>query len=343
MPTARKLPSGSWRVRAFSYKDSSGKKHYESYTADTKKKAELLAAQHKGEKHGQADLTFRQALTDYIARREAILSPATVKEYKGMKDRHMQSLMEIKLSKITQEDIQKEVNLAALTLSPKTVKNIHGMITAVMSSYRPDFAIRTDLPKKIRPNIYVPSEADIQTLLQTIRGKKMELPVLLAAFGPMRRGEIAALRAENISGSIVHVCENMVRNENKEWVVKSPKSYAGDRYIAYPDFVAKHWEGITEGRIVPLTPQQITKGFICALHTARLPHFRFHDLRHFSVSIQHALGVGDAYLMQRGGWSSDATLKNVYRHVMEDQTQKMNDMANQYFAKKYDTKYDTKK
>ena len=45
MASAKKLPSGSWRVRVYDYTDANGKKHYESFTASTKKEAEAMAAQ----------------------------------------------------------------------------------------------------------------------------------------------------------------------------------------------------------------------------------------------------------------------------------------------------------
>ena len=45
MATAKKLPSGSWRVRVYTG-TVDGKKKYTSTTADTKKKAELMAAQY---------------------------------------------------------------------------------------------------------------------------------------------------------------------------------------------------------------------------------------------------------------------------------------------------------
>jgi hypothetical protein len=37
MAKAQKLPSGSWRYLVYDYTDSQGKKHYKSFTADTKK------------------------------------------------------------------------------------------------------------------------------------------------------------------------------------------------------------------------------------------------------------------------------------------------------------------
>lgn len=170
----------------------------------------------------------------------------------------------------------------------------------------------------------------------------MELPVLLAAFGPMRRGEICALSSEDISGNIVHVCKNMVINGDREWIIKTPKSYAGDKYIDYPDFVSDKWRGM-KGRIVRLTPDSITNRFNRLLKRNGIPHFRFHDLRHYSASIQHALGIPDSYIMQRGGWGNDGTLKAVYRHVLEEQAKQMDHMANNYFSELYNTKCNTSK
>ena len=169
----------------------------------------------------------------------------------------------------------------------------------------------------------------------------MEIPVLLAAFGPMRRSEICALTSDQIDGNIVHVDRAIVLNENYQWVIKKPKSYAGDRYITFPDFVINKIGG-RKGRIVSLNPAQISDRFPKILKECNLPHFRFHDLRHYSASIQHALGIPDSYIMQRGGWGNDGVLKNVYRHTLQDMEQKMSDKANKHFEDLCNTKCNTK-
>lgn len=61
-----------------------------------------------------------------------------------------------------------------------------------------------------------------------------------------------------------------------------------------------------------------------------------------SATIQHAIGIPDAYIMQRGGWGNDAVLKNVYRHVMEEKEKEMNKKANDYFSALCNTKCSTK-
>ena len=44
MAKAKKLPSGSWRCRVYSQTNSQGIKQYESFTAPTKRQAEMMAA-----------------------------------------------------------------------------------------------------------------------------------------------------------------------------------------------------------------------------------------------------------------------------------------------------------
>jgi integrase len=163
-------------------------------------------------------------------------------------------------------------------------------------------------------------------------GTPLELPIMLAAFGPMRRGEICALDTDHIKGNIVIVALNMVMIKSGEYVIKQPKSYAGYRNIEYPRFVADKWKGLN-GRVTNLDPDQLSYRFRALLKKSGLPYFRFPDLRHYCASIQHALGVPDAYIMARGGWGSDGVLKNVYRHAMDSRVTDMNNIANDHFSK----------
>jgi integrase len=333
MATAKKLKSGKWRTLVYSHTEN-GKRKYESFTADTKKESEYLAAEFaiSKETKGQEclSMTFGKALDDYINKRSSVLSPATIREYKRLRQKNLKLIIDISLKDITQQLIQEQVNEEAITHSAKSVRNMHGLISAILKVYRPDFALHTALPKKVRPNIYIPTDVEIKHLLKTVENTSLEIPVLLAAFGPMRRGEICALDSDDIVGNIIHVRRSMVLNEHKDWIVKSPKSYAGDRYIEFPDFVIDKLKDI-EGSITSLTPDNVTKKFVNTLKRIGLKHFRFHDLRHYNASISHALGIPDQYIMTRGGWSSDRVLKNVYRHTMSDRMQQMTNKANEHF------------
>ena len=76
MAKAKKLPSGSWRVQVFSYKDAAGKNHYESFTAPTKAEAEMIAAEFKASKDRKSkhDLTVEEAVNGYIQAKDGVLS-----------------------------------------------------------------------------------------------------------------------------------------------------------------------------------------------------------------------------------------------------------------------------
>lgn len=203
MAKAKKLPSGSWRCLVYDYIDSNGKRHYESFTADTRKEAEYLAAEFSPNKKEwfRSDKTFGQALEDYISKREPIVSPRTIMSYRRIQKNDLSSLANIKISDITQDLIQELINKDSEIHSPKTVRDNHGLISAVMKQERPGFALNTILPKIKRPDIYIPSDDEVKKLMSYVSGTELELPVLLAAFGPMRRGEICALESRDIKGN----------------------------------------------------------------------------------------------------------------------------------------------
>ena len=352
MATAKKLPSGSWRCLVFDHKDENGKRIYKSFTsADPspkgKREAEYLAAQYvldKENKSNNTRITFGEAANKYIFSRESILSPRTIMDYKRIRRTEISLIENLDINEITQDIIQNLINKDALLHSPKTVRNTHGFISAVLKLYRPEFALNTRLPKAKKPDIYIPTDEEIKLLLKAVEGTDMELPILLAAFGPMRRGEISALHTDNINGNTAHVCQNMVKKNTDngfEWIIKAPKSVEGDRFITYPDEVSKLWEN-QDGYVTELNPNNITDRFHRILKKAGIPHFRFHDLRHYCASVQHAMGIPDAYIMQRGGWGSDSVLKNVYRHTMNDRQKKMNEIANNHFSSLCNTKCNIK-
>ena len=158
----------------------------------------------------------------------------------------------------------------------------------------------------------------------------MEKAVLLASFGTLRRGEICALTDEDISGNTITINKSMVRSNNGGFIIKSPKTGSSYREVVYPDFVIDKFKGV-KGHLVKMHPEDISKNFGSVLKAAGLPHFRFHDLRHYSASIMHAIGIPDQYIMARGGWKTDRVLKQVYRNVISDEQKKFTDKINSHF------------
>lgn len=332
MATAKKLPSGAYRVRVFAGKEN-GKSIYKSFTAPTKKEAEYLATQYLVEaeekKKIKSDKLFCDELTNYIATKETVLSPSTIKGYKNierMLQKHYPDFYNMKIADIEQQHVQKVISDLARTKSPKTVRNYHGLISAVIGS---NLILNTTMPQKVQPELYIPTDAEIKALVKAVRDTELEIPVLLGAFCMMRRGEICGLSMSDIKGNTIHVHHSLVLGADKEWHLKAPKTTTSDRYIEAPQFVIDRIKEV--GHITKLNPHSITIMFQRVLDRNGIPHFRFHDLRHYSASIRHALGIPDAYIMADGGWCSDKVLKAVYRHAMSDRKKEMSDKANNHF------------
>lgn len=340
MAKAKKLPSGNYRARAFLGVDEHGKKAYKSFTAPTKKEAEFLAAEcaakRKRSAASLADRTLSEAYARYIEVKANTLSATTVLEYQRAAKRDFPTLMPLRLSRITQEAVQSAVNVMSATHSPKSVRNAHGLLSAVLRMFAPDIRLNTRMPQPKRSDIYIPSDEDIERLIRTIEGEEIEKAVLLAAFGSLRRSECCALTAEDIEGSVVKVRRAMVWTKDRIWDFKQPKSKAGYRDVTLPDFVIAKLVPREQGsRIVSLVPTSVTNAFARSLRKAGLPHFRFHDLRHYQASILHAMGVPDKYIMERGGWKTDSTLKNIYQHTMSDKRKQIEDDICQKFTERF--------
>ena len=121
-------------------------------------------------------------------------------------------------------------------------------------------------------------------------------------------------------------CERYKRDfESGEW----------DYRVEEADFVIDKIKGI-DGRIIQATPSQISDRFARAIRFSGSPHFRFHDLRHYSASIMHAMGVPDQYIMSRGGWRTDTVLKAVYRNTISSEQKKQDQLINKHFKNMYE-------
>ena len=347
MATARKLPSGNYRCRVYLGKVD-GKDSYKSFTAPTKKEAERLAVNflddysNNKRKKKTKDITFEDALKEYIELKEQVLSPSTIRGYKSLQRNFAEKFPHFyksKLCDITQEDIQLLISTLAVKNSPKTVRNYHGIISYILGS---EMVIKTTMPQKTIPDLHVPTDDEIKTLIKAVADTELEIPVLLGAFCMMRRGEICGLSLDDLDykTNTIHIHHSLVIDNDKEWKLKAPKNSTSDRFVNVPDFVMDKIK--EKGYITKYSPDNISSNFSRVLKRNGITHFRFHDLRHYSASIRHALNIPDAYIMAEGGWKSDAILKSVYRHAMKDKNNVMQKRATKHFSKIYDTKHDTK-
>lgn len=318
MATAKKLPSGSWRVRVYTGTDNNGKRQYKSFTAATKREAEYLAAQYNQLNIDicRAEMPLSDAVERYIKSKENILSPSTVRGYYVVLHNYLPELMNVRIRDITAESVQVAFNEFAKSHSPKTCRNAHGLISAVLKANRPELILNTTLPQKQAREIYVPDEREVLEIQQLARGTDIEIPFLLAAQCGLRASEISGLTLSEVHKDCIIIKQARVDGLDGA-TLKSPKSVSGYRRIPISrelrEFLVENAE---DERVCNLTAGEISSywGKFRARHglDSRL---NFHALRHHFASKCLLLGMPQKYTAELMGHSSLEMIERVYQHT----------------------------
>lgn len=332
MATAKRLPSGHYRVRAYVGPEWGDKKGYKSFTAPTKAKAEKAASDFLYAHAGVAGaVSFQQAMDIFMKSRETTLSVTTYRAYVGIQrtlEDRFPYFCGLDVHSIRADNINGIINdLVERGRSPKTVRNYVGYIAVVLGSQQVRMPNGIHLPAKVRPGLYIPTEAEVKEILLLSKGSELELPVRLAISVPARRGEICGITADDLNGNMLHIHRSVGKDKDCKWHEKAPKTYSSDRWVSIPPDLA---DAIREkGCATTLTPDSLTEKFIRLLQRHNMNHFRFHDLRHFAVSYLHAQGVPDAYIQKRGGWSTDRVMKQVYLQTLQEEEKRSDEIVNE--------------
>ena len=301
----RRLPSGAWNCRVM----IDGQSY--SFTHADKKTVMRMASEFADEYRRKMDNpTLLERMREYVAENEERLSPSTVRSYNSMIrmiEERSPRIANKRLSAITEQDVSDIVRpLRTLKTKRNYVNFIHactgksaGKLTGVSSK-----------------RVHVPTELEVKGLLQIFRNTELEVPIMLAAYGGLRRGEICALRMSDIDGDFVHVSKAVVRDQLGEWVTKDPKTASSVRSVLLPHFVIERIQ--VQGYITHLLPSQVSNRFWKKQRNLGIPPYCFHSLRHFHASYLHYLNIPDAYIMQRGGWSTPSVMQSIYRHALAD-------------------------
>ena len=303
-------------------RDENGKRKYKRISS--RDKNEVLrgigtARQEQKDIEGRT-VTLGEALEEYIVSRTAVCSPSTIRGYEIIRRNAMPKLMVMPISEINQKVIQAAFNEYAKDHSPKTCRNVHNLLSAVLSQDRPEIKLRTTLPQKEHYDIYVPDEAEISAIYAVVRGGEMEVPFLLAAECGLRASEIAALKYANVFADHVRVCEAIVRNQDNEFVTKSPKSYAGYRDVPiteqlYNIIVANNNDS---GKVTDMNSAEIGNKW-CTIRTKNPElideNLNFHALRHHFASKCLLMGIPQKYIAELMGHNSTNMIERVYQHV----------------------------
>ena len=371
MAKAKKLPSGSWRCLVYSHTERvwddkkkiwKDKRVYESFTSDDpspkgKREAEYMAAEFAAEKEKRKNIincTLGEAVDRYIEMKDSVLSPTTIADYKKKRKNGFKGIMDVPLKRITTEMLQEAVNQEAKrrnqkkpdeTISPKTVKNEYGLITATLNEFCKGLDCTVTLPKvaeKIK---------DLNTpdaIFATFEGTDIELPVLLAMWLSFSMSEIRGLtKSKSLSqdGNYIMINDVVVKAGNDDVRKETGKQQTRLRKHRLPPYLKKLIDAVDGDVLVPMTYNVLYHKFQRRIKDSGLPHMTFHDLRHINASVMAQLNIPDKYAQERGGWKTDQVMKKVYTHTFADQRVIADDIIDGYFEKivQHEMQHDTKK
>lgn len=320
-----KLPSGSYRVRKM-YNGETYTVLFD-YKPTQKEAIQAMSAELENETIRKEQMTFKAAAESYIDLKKNVLSPSTIREYKGTLNRLSDWLLDKRITDIKALDIQKEINQLSKDKSPKTVRNYHGFLTAVLGTFRPNLIINTTLPQKVKNEVYIPSDADIKIILKKVQNTQFEIPILLACYG-LRRSEICALTMDDLVENTLTINKAMVFSSDKEWIVKTTKTTESTREVIISPILAEKIRA--QGFIYIGHPNSISKHLTNLQDRLGMPHFSIHKLRHYFASKMSELGIPEADILKIGGWNTDHVMKTVYRHSL--QTKEAHQRASDKFS-----------
>lgn len=320
MAKAKKLPSGSWRVKIKDASDTANP--WKSFTAPTAAEAEFLAAQYLRDRKEMAkpeNKTVGECMDAYVDGRSNILSPSTISLYRLLRRTAYPSIVDVKIGKITQPMIQSAINEYAGGHAYKTVKNAEAFLRTVLTEYLPDFKYKVNMPMKERKEIVIPTTEEVNEIIEASKGTDLYLPILFGALLGMRRSEVCALTWDDIDlkNKTVRVDEALVLDEYNAFVRKKTKTTNSKRILTLPQQIIDALPQPPDP-IIPLTPKDVSRKF-GRLAESKGYKFTFHALRHYNASVMLKLDIPDKYAMERMGHASSQMLKRVYQHTFDDE------------------------
>ena len=346
MATAKKLPSGSYRVRKY----DKWTKKYVSFTAEDAETAEMLAAEWaKKNKRRRCtiikekkELTVAEAVRAYIDSKNNLLSPSSIRGYEIIYRNCLDGIGDKAIKKIDEKDLQEWVNRNAGKYAAKSVKSQFGLVTAAFRQQKVllDFSSIL-LPRIKKSDPLIPTTEQIATILQMVEGTPIELPVTIAVTMGLRQSEIAALKWEDYDGRTLSIHAAVVPNPDNKLVRKeTTKSEASTRIVEVDELCKQRLDRAERKseNISPLTPRHVLKSFQSLCKQNGLPQFTMHAQRHGNASMMLANGIPDKYAMARLGQSSPNMIKNVYQHLYSDKQAEYSKSISNAFSQIYDTK-----
>ena len=206
--TIRKRADGRWEGKyTLGYEPKTGKLIRKSVYGKTQKEVRLalskiVSEMDSGTYAEPSKMKVSQWLDEWLASYTMYIKPATRSAYEEHIRVHIKpSLGDIPLKQLSTRDIQQLYTnlLKERELSPKTVRNIHGVLhrtleqTKLLGYIRVNPADAAVTPRVEKKQVETLDAEDIGKFLAAIRGTKYEYPLFVAVFTGLRQGELLGL------------------------------------------------------------------------------------------------------------------------------------------------------
>jgi len=362
MASITKRPNGTYQARVYAGRDANGKQIIKCVTHQSPRECARLARKleleiEEGNLTNVPNMRLSTWIEQWLDINKGRLSPSTYALYNTYAKNHYPELGHLKLSQINEIHLTKFMNNKLKTLSRASVRRLMSplkkMLYDALKQKSP--AREITLPEPEKNPIRLLTETEMQKIHDDVRGTRDEPIILLAAWCGLRRGEIFALKWNDIdwNNSMIRVDESRCVTDDNDYVDKRPKSENGVRDVVVPEYLLGLLENLRKKQLKPknkkenvveiekikedayifeMRPDSWSSYFPKLVVEKKWPKIRFHDLRHYHASWLYAQNIPDQYAAARLGHDVQI-LKSIYQHLGLDKRKEIDDNIRQLYKK----------
>ena len=301
-----------------------------------------------------SDMLFADYLLEWLEIAKGRLAHATYGAYQGLLKSTIVPYFRKKkltLRELEARHLQMFYSEMLRRVTPNTVIHYHAVIhSALKYAVKTDMLIQNVADKVDRPrkNSFQPvflSADEMQKMFEALRGTKLELPVLVAAFYGLRRGEVVGLKWDaidfdqntitirhtvtscDLDGKRVLVASDTTKTKSsmrtlplvpfmRERLLTLKEEQQENRRLCGRSYIKEYLEYVCVNEIGDLIkPHYVTESFPKLLKAKGMRQIRYHDLRHSCASLLLANGVPMKQIQEWLGHSDFSTTANIYAHL----------------------------
>ena len=301
-----------------------------------------------------SDMLFVDYLREWLEIAKGRLAVATYSSYAAMIKKPVGPYFRqrnLTLRELEARHLQMFYSEMLRKVKPNTVIHYHAIIhSALKYAVKTDMLVQNVADKVDRPkeNSFQPvflSAEEMQKMFEALRGTKLELPVLVAAFYGFRRGEVLGLKWDAIDFergtiSVIRTVTTItVDGKQTEIEQQSAKTKSSLRTLPLIGSFREYFLQVKEAQELNkqvcgncynheydgfvfmdelgerMRANYLTPAFPKFLEDHGLRRMRFHDLRHSCASLLLANGVPLKHIQEWLGHSDFTTTANIYAHL----------------------------